>query len=250
MIPNILHFIWIDKNTLHTNKIPDKYNEFIGTWKKNAPDLEIKIWFYNDILQFIKNNFEDNILQFFINMDQVICKCDFARFLIIYKYGGIYSDLDFYCRKNIYSIIKDKNYFLVPEPIEHQKDYKEKLVYNGIFAFAPNHPFVKGYINHIYDNYKPIKTNGDVIKITGPAALGDYYSKNSHDIKLDNYCLVTPYTKFQTESEECFDPKSSYTYTNWNEGSNWNVNSNKNKYIIIGSLILIVAIFLISRLRR
>ena len=89
MIPNIIHFIWIDKDTLHTYKIPDKYQKCLKTWKENAPNLHIKIWFYNDILQFIKKNFNNNILQFFINMEKIISKCDYARFLIIYIYGGI-----------------------------------------------------------------------------------------------------------------------------------------------------------------
>ena len=89
MIPNIVHFIWIDKNTLHTDNIPDKYQKYLKSWKQNAPNLHTKIWFYNDILHLIKNNFDDKFLKFFINMDKIISKCDFARFLIIYKYGGI-----------------------------------------------------------------------------------------------------------------------------------------------------------------
>ncbi len=250
MIPNIIHFIWIDKNTLHTNKIPDKYDKCIQTWKQNAPDLTIKIWFYNEILQFIKNNFDNNILQLFLNMNKIISKCDFARFLIIYKHGGIYCDLDFYCRKNLYSLIKHKNHFLVPEPPEHQKDYKEKLIFNGIFAFTPNHPFVKGYIDYMYKNYKHTKNQNDVLKTTGPAALGTYYTTNSHNIILDNYCLVSPYTKFQTKCKECFDPNSSYIYTKWNEGTKWGFDFIYDyKYYIIGIILLLFSVYLFIRNR-
>ena len=48
-----------------------------------------------DLLQFVKSNYPE-YLQLFNSLKGVYM-ADMARVLVIYHYGGIYMDLDFYC---------------------------------------------------------------------------------------------------------------------------------------------------------
>lgn len=64
------------------------------------------------------------------------------RFCIIYVNGGVYADLDFYCRSNLISIIKDKKEVFYREVPEHEPQHKQ--LYNGFFASVPNIKFIRG----------------------------------------------------------------------------------------------------------
>ena len=105
----------------------------------------------------------------------------------------------------------------------------------------------------MYNNYKTPNTSTDILKTTGPAALGTYYTNiNNNTLNLDNYCLVSPYTKFKKPCKECFNPNESYIYTSWNDGTGWGFDINK-KYIYLTisiTIILAISIFLYIRYRR
>ena len=247
MIPPVIHFIWIDKDDPNKNIIPDKYQNNIKTWKMNSPKLTIKYWFYNDIINLIKENYSEEMLTFFLNIKKIITKCDFARFLIMFKEGGIYADLDFYCEKDIYPIISNMDNVIFREP-EEMHESQNETIFNGFFAFKPQHPFVKGWILDMMKNIKEkdIVTNDDVFKTTGPTALARYYDnlKIKDKIKLLDHCMILPYDYDRNKSKACVG-KPLYIYTLWNEGSDWqgfkkdkNVNdsnlfipSNKNGHI-------------------
>ena len=166
----------------------------------------------------------------------------FSTFLIIYKEGGIYSDLDFYSLKNFYEYIKNKDAFLVPEPEEHQATYKNRLICNGIFAFSKEHPFVKGYINFIIKNFdnKQINIANDVLSTTGPLALKNYYDESTVKVPLEDSCLVMPYF-FNGVSKNC-DIKNAFLYTNWHEGTDWGKKLNRRYFYVLLKVVLFILI--------
>lgn len=233
MIPPILHFIWIDKDDPNKNSIPEKYQNNIKTWKTNSPKLSIKYWFYNDIINLIKDNYSEEMLDFFLSIKKIITKCDFARFLIMYKEGGIYADLDFYCEKDIYPIISGMDNVIFREPAE-MHDSQDETIFNGFFAFKQYHPFVKGWILDMMKNIKEnnISTNDDVFKTTGPTALARYYDnlKIKDKIKLLDHCMILPYDYDRNKSKACIG-KPLYIYTLWNEGSDWQGFKKKDKNV-------------------
>src|SRR5437870_12637372 len=84
----------------------------------------------------------------FLSMEPCICKCDFARFCVIYIFGGIYSDVDFYCSKNLDSLLENKHHIFTFEPEEHGKNY----LYNGFFAAKPKNVFIYGWLKTMQSN--------------------------------------------------------------------------------------------------
>ena len=84
MIPKIIHYCWFGHNPL-----PPLALKCIASWKKYLPDYEIKEW--------NEENFDVNIIPYTREAyaaGKYAFVTDYARFWILYKYGGIYFDTD------------------------------------------------------------------------------------------------------------------------------------------------------------
>ena len=84
MIPKVIHYCWFGRNPL-----PSLAIKCIESWRKYLPDYEIKEW--------NEDNFDVNIIPYTQEAYQVgkyAFVSDYARFWILYKYGGLYFDTD------------------------------------------------------------------------------------------------------------------------------------------------------------
>ena len=100
MIPKIIHYCWFGRNTL-----PDDVREYIATWKKYCPDYEIKEW--------NESNFNINCCSYVkeaYNAKKWAFIADYARFFILYNYGGIYFDTDVELLRPIDTLVENGNF--------------------------------------------------------------------------------------------------------------------------------------------
>ena len=73
-------------------------DDYINNWAEETKtfadvlELDIKIWDDESILNMIKNNYENKILLAFLKINPYAYKSDFARLLVLYVFGGWYSD--------------------------------------------------------------------------------------------------------------------------------------------------------------
>ena len=84
MIPKIIHYCWFGGNPL-----PPLAQKCIASWRKYLPGYEIREW--------NENNFDVNIIPYTRDAYQArkyAFVSDYARFWILYNYGGIYFDTD------------------------------------------------------------------------------------------------------------------------------------------------------------
>ena len=84
MTPQIIHYCWFGRNPL-----PDLALKCIASWRKYLPDYEIKEW--------NEDNFDVNIIPYTAEAykaKKYAFVSDYARFYILYKYGGLYFDTD------------------------------------------------------------------------------------------------------------------------------------------------------------
>lgn len=84
MIPKIIHYCWFGRNPL-----PESAQKCIASWRKFLPDYEIKEW--------NEENFDVNMIQYtaeaYVEKKYAFVS-DYARFWILYNYGGLYFDTD------------------------------------------------------------------------------------------------------------------------------------------------------------
>lgn len=95
MIPKIIHYCWFGRNPL-----PEMAKKCISSWKKYLPDYEIKEW--------NEDNFDVNIIPYTAEAyraKKYAFVSDYARFWILYKYGGLYFDTDVEVIKSMDEII-------------------------------------------------------------------------------------------------------------------------------------------------
>lgn len=84
MIPKIIHYCWFGGKPL-----PPLAEKCIASWRKFLPDYEIKRW--------DESNFGVKIIPYTAEAyaaGKYAFVSDYARFWILYKYGGIYFDTD------------------------------------------------------------------------------------------------------------------------------------------------------------
>lgn len=145
-----------------------------NSWKENfpSPEYSYKLWNDDDLHNLIKTDFPD-YLQLYNDFGRdIILKIDFARYAILYKYGGIYSDMDFLCKKNFYNQLAN-NLIIV------ESSASSEIVQNSLMASPPNDvrwlQVLDNCKNYYYTFIKEnpnTKISGKyVIDITGPRLL-------------------------------------------------------------------------------
>lgn len=84
MIPKVIHYCWFGRNPL-----PKLAEKCIDSWKHFFPGYEIKEW--------NEDNFDVNIIPYTkeaYEAKKYAYVSDYARFWILYNYGGLYFDTD------------------------------------------------------------------------------------------------------------------------------------------------------------
>ena len=172
------------------------------SWQDNFPENEYKYMFWNDddLLELITKDFPDFLELYNDFGNDIILKVDFARYAILYKYGGIYADMDFMCKKNFYDQLTN-NICIVESPANNE------IIQNSLMASPPNDKRWIDVLQNCKEYYYDfIKTNPDtqitgkyVIDITGPRLLSRALDINSILILPNN--LYNPYQNAFNSSE-------------------------------------------------
>lgn len=111
MVSKTIHYCWFGRNPL-----PQMAKRCIESWKKYLPDYEIKEW--------NEDNFDVNIIPY--TREAYAAKkyafvSDFARFWILYNYGGLYFDTDVEVIRNMDHIISQGPFMGFEQPREEEK---------------------------------------------------------------------------------------------------------------------------------
>ena len=156
MIPKIIHYCWFGGKPL-----PRSAEKCIASWKKYLPGYEVKRW--------DESNFDVNAIPY-TREAYAACKyafvSDYARFWILYHYGGVYFDTDVEVIRPIDDII-NRGGFL---GVESNR--------NGIYTVNPGLGFaatqgtaVIGEMMNLYSTFHFINTDGaldlkNIVEIT------------------------------------------------------------------------------------
>ncbi len=175
MIPKIIHQM-APKNKDLWNFVWEKCHK---SWKTQFAENEYNhiMWTDDKIDEFIELEFPQYI-QFYYSLPFHIMQLDFARYCILYKYGGIYVDMDYFCFNNFYCDLKKDIAFV--QAITH-----DELIQNSLMiSNKNNHHLVKimekcqeeFYHYQIVEDFFN-KVCPDYIRtICGPILISNYYN--------------------------------------------------------------------------
>ncbi|MBD3272799.1 hypothetical protein GF385_00410 [Candidatus Dependentiae bacterium] len=201
-IPKIIHQIW-----LGPNKFPDDYNYFINSFKKKHPDWEYIFWNEDKIKKIFKQGF---LNQYLFNLaykrEKYAKASDILRYEILYKFGGLYVDLDCKCVKPFDLLHQKFDFYAGLENI-----YNGLVVGNAIIGSKARHPIIKQTLRNIrkyffkkidmkywkgFSDYQE-KDEIDYAKTlitTGPIVFTKSIWQKAN--KLDNLDIIFPPTYF------------------------------------------------------
>lgn len=136
----------------------------VNSWKQNNPEYEYRYMDDIEVLKFVKKEFGEDWYQIFIDCPLGVMRADIWRYMIIYKYGGVYTDLDTLCLQPISTWMNDQyDMIICPENDVHLCQWT--------FAATAGHPVLKKVLDCIKEGFENPDYNGDhfVHKLTGPA---------------------------------------------------------------------------------
>jgi len=199
MIPRIIHQIY--ENPAGP---PDMFLSLSSTWKEHHPDWEYRFWDRSSIDSFLTLHFPEHVTKYRL-FTYDIQRWDAIRYLILYKMGGLYVDMDFECFKPIDSLLNGYSCCVGLEPSEHARWFKLPfIVGNAFMATVPNHPYFEMITRDVFMNptISLIESkNLFVISTTGPLMTTRIYDAcpQKHEIKLLSPELVAPLSNKEVE---------------------------------------------------
>jgi mannosyltransferase OCH1-like enzyme len=185
MIPKIIHQIAPkDENKWHPI-----WKECQNSWKNNFSEQEYTYMLWNDdddILNLVCDKFPE-YLEIYNSFQYNIIRIDFAKFCILYQYGGIYADMDMFCYKNFYNHLVDDLYI-----VESWENWGEKAQ-NSLMASNQNNNFwikcirscIETYILEKESSYYYI--NDYILNICGPKLISKLINEKVNLLPKENF---------------------------------------------------------------
>ena len=190
-IPKIIHQIYFDAVG------PPKHLINISeTWKNNHLDWEYRFWNGKMIERFMESEFTD-FIPLFRSFPFDVQRWDFVSYLLLYRFGGLYVDMDYESIEPLDSLLWDTSCCFGMEPLTHTiRNNKPYTIGNAMMASVPNHDFFAHIIRDIstckWQVHKYKETQ--VMESTGSFMLNRVFDayENKEDITLLPAELVAP----------------------------------------------------------
>ena len=193
--------------TWHTLDLPPLMKQNLE--KLKVDNSEFIHYLYDDAMcrNFLKNNFDEDVLYTFDKLKPGAYKADLWRYCILYKYGGIYLDIKYYCINGFKLInLTDKEYY-----VRDRENNYEIGIYQALLSCYPNNKIMYQSIYKIVENVKNNIYGISSLHITGPHLLSIFFMsieiKNMklnlevNGIQLNNNYILQYYKEYRKEQQ-------------------------------------------------
>ena len=209
MIPKIIHQTW------KTNVIPEEWEDAVESCKTVNDEYKYILWTDKTMKEFVEKEYPE-FLNVYKSYPHNIQRCDAFRYLVLYKYGGIYLDMDIICKKKLNTFLK---YDFVLTKSSNINSYT-----NMFLMVVPKHPFIKFCIDNLpnyADSYAYFGRHLHVYNSTGPSFLTNMIYKYGIENIKNIYVLTND--EFAGDCNLCTESKcSGGIYFNHVIGRSWN----------------------------
>lgn len=209
--------IW---QTMKTNRVPPVMKEYADSWIDKNPEYEYRFHDNDDIIAFIQADFPE-YLDAYNQIKFGASKADLWRYLIMYKYGGVYADMDCRCIQSLRKWVKPDATFVSQLGIN--KDLCQWLIItvpgNPIFLRAAEKTLknIKSRSNKAayfgfelrnerlatIANSPAIKVNHEVLGLSGPPVLQEAAEACLKDGSISNIISTTQIVCVSNDTVSC-----------------------------------------------
>lgn len=158
-IPKIIH------QTFKNADLPFITRWNISRMKNRNPEYQYE--FYDDkrILEFIEQEYGNKILNSYKLIQIGAAKADFFRYLVLYKKGGVYLDIDSLIKGRLSDFIRGDDTAII------SCERNPGLFVQWALVFSAGHPFLEKTIELVQRNIEQNRFPNDVHKMTGPSVF-------------------------------------------------------------------------------
>jgi mannosyltransferase OCH1-like enzyme len=217
MIPLILHQTW------KTESLTEPLQSFFDSWTLHNPEFERRFYNDRDCREFIRTAFPP-YLDVYDGLPFSIQRADLFRYLVIYRFGGLYADIDMECLRPIKSFLcGDGAIFSIEAQISRSRQrelgYRHPYqIANCIFAASPGDPFLLKLVETVASQAqaRPAQSLTDVEDTTGPHLLTRlFYQQRRPDARVLEQIYWQPPRLFP----DCFPLNRNMFARHWFLGS-------------------------------
>jgi mannosyltransferase OCH1-like enzyme len=171
-IPKKIYQTWF------TRDLPEPLQENIVNFLKMNPEYEYELYTDDDMDNFVRENYPGEIYDCYSKLNIIVAKADFWRYLVLYKYGGIYVDIDGDIMRPLDNLINPDDSAIITA------ECNPFLFVQWALMFESGHPILKEVIEIVVDNIKNSRHPYDLHQLTGPSAFSLAIYK-THDANFD-----------------------------------------------------------------
>jgi len=165
--------------TWYTKNLPLHMKHTVDKLKKENPEFEHYLFDDNDCREFIRSNFDKNVLDAYDTLIPGAFKADLWRLCVLYIHGGIYMDIKLSCINRFKLIELTNNEHFVRDRIQPLS------ILNAFMVSKPRNPFLWKCIYRIVFNTKLKYYGSSALEPTGPVLLGNVILYNNFPINID-----------------------------------------------------------------
>ena len=168
VIPLKMYTCW------HTKELPPLMQKNYDALIKQNPEFKHFLYDENECRDFIRDNFDGELLNAYNSLIPCSYKSDLWRFCVLYINGGIYLDIKYKCVNGFKFIaLTEKEYFV--------RDRPDNCVYTALIVTMPKNQIMLNCINKIVENVKNKYYGINALFPTGPGVLGLFFSKEERN---------------------------------------------------------------------
>lgn len=166
MIPRIIHQMWRDE------EVPARFRAWQTGWQSRHPDWDYRFWTDATLEDFVAERFPA-LLRIYHRYPEGIMRADFARYLLLEHFGGVYADLDAECLASFEPLTGEARLLLAPEPPSHAALPRVRqrglpwIACNAVMASPAGHDFWPFLRRLLLQNHR----SRSVLDATGPFIL-------------------------------------------------------------------------------
>lgn len=192
-VQKIPKIIW---QTMKTNEVPVFMKNYADSWIDLNPEYEYRFCDDDDIIDFLKTDFPE-YLDGYNKLKYGASKADLWRYLVMYKYGGVYADIDCKCIRPLRDWMKSESAFVTQ--LGTNKDICQWLIItvpqNPVFLKAAQKTLQNSKNNNHKASYHGFELSGNRLNLR----------KNAPLIKFNHEVLgLSGPPVLQEAAEECF----------------------------------------------
>lgn len=168
-----VHQIWVG------SPVPEHLAKLRTSWYREMPNWEHWTWLEDDIaaLELENQDLYDRAPEL-VPADAVgQYRADIARYEILYRYGGVYADMDTTCQRSIEPLT-------VPEKMTVGWEVQNRFIGNTVIYAPKGHPALREIINKLpeWAREAPARPN----KLSGPKAISTILRNRTDVVYLDS----------------------------------------------------------------